>query len=40
LVDFAYANNIVQGKTPTIFDPNGFITRGEMAVMAIKAYNQ
>lgn len=35
-VAFAYSNDIVNGKTIDSFDPDAFITRGEMAVIAVR----
>nr|WP_255807388.1 S-layer homology domain-containing protein [Cohnella mopanensis] len=37
-ISMAYQAGIVKGKSPTIFDPNGSITREEMVTMTIKAY--
>lgn len=38
-VNFAFAQGVVSGKTETTFDPNGNITRGEMAKIAVKTYD-
>jgi hypothetical protein len=35
-VDYAYAKGVVSGKTPTTFAPNDYITRAEMAKIAVK----
>lgn len=35
-VDFAYANSVVAGESPTSFAPNAFATRAEVAVMAVR----
>ena len=36
-VGAAYAYGIVNGRSPTVFDPNGVITRQEAAVMVARA---
>ncbi len=35
-VDYAFDHGVVQGRAPTLFVPNGNITRGEMAKVTVK----
>ena len=31
--------NIIKGREPGVFDPEGKVTRAEMAAMLVRAYN-
>lgn len=38
LVNYAYSVGVIKGRTPALFGPYYFMTRGEMAVVAGKTY--
>lgn len=38
IVSYAYEQGIVKGKSAEVFAPNDLVTRGEMAVMTVNAY--
>lgn len=37
VIDYAYATKLVFGRQPTIFAPNEFVTRAEMATIAVRS---